>query len=53
MRKLIALAALVAALAAAVAWGGGVANADNNASVHVAPVTYGLFDGDGIPVGPV
>jgi hypothetical protein len=53
MRKLIALASLVTALAAAVAAGGGVANADNNAAVHVAPVTYGLFDGDGTPVGPV
>jgi hypothetical protein len=53
MRKLIALALLVAGLAAADAAGGGVANTDNNAALHVAPVTYGLFDGDINPVGPV
>jgi hypothetical protein len=47
MLKLVALASLVAAVAVAVAAGGGVAKADNNAAVHIGPNGCGLLDGNG------
>jgi hypothetical protein len=47
MKRLALFAAVIAVMAAAVAVAGGVANAHNNAAIHISPGDCTLFNGNG------